>query len=259
MVAGKHTVLVGSGALTPEARQWQAVWESGAGAVLDGASALLASGLTGFRPSRIDVSMPRNNRRHAIAGVARHLRSTMPPVLDVGVPRVKPEWATIHAAQWAVSDRQAALVLCLPVQQRLVLPERLLQAWQGTPRGPRHAFLDVVVRDVCDGAQSLGELDFGASCTERGLPEPSRQVVRIVSGGRVYIDVAWEELDLVVEIDGGHHALALNPVDDALRQNGVVLSGDRVLRIPVLGLRLRRDEFLDQVVQAHEQARDPAA
>ncbi len=259
MTAGKHTVVIGSGTLTTAARHWQAVWESGSGAVLDGAAALVASGLSGFTPTRIDVSLPRNNRRHTVPGVVRHLRSTMPPALAVGIPRVKPEWATIHAAQWAVSDRQAALLLCLPVQQRLVLPERVLQAWRASSHGPRHALLDVLVRDVCDGAHSLGELDFAGMCRERGLPEPSRQEVRRLPSGRVYLDTGWDDLALVVEIDGGHHALALNPVDDALRQNDVVLSGHRVLRIPVLGLRLKPRAFMDQVVRAHQQARAAAA
>jgi very-short-patch-repair endonuclease len=63
-------------------------------------------------------------------------------------------------------------------------------------------------------------------------------VVRSLPGGRVYLDVAWEGIGLVVEIDGGHHAVALNPVDDALRQNEIVLGDARVLRVPVLGLRL---------------------
>ncbi|HEX6056002.1 MAG TPA: hypothetical protein VFY98_09335 [Intrasporangium sp.] len=52
--------------------------------------------------------------------------------------------------------------------------------------------------------------------------------------------------------------MALNPVDDALRQNDVVLSGHRVLRIPVLGLRLKPRAFMDQVVRAHQQARAAA-
>lgn len=258
-VAGRHTVVIGRGALAGEALLWQAVWETGSGAVLDGAAALIASGLLGFTPSRIDVSLPRNSRRHDVPGVVRHHRSRTPPVLGAGVPRVRPEWATVHTAQWAVSDRQAALLLCLPVQQRLVPAERVLRVWQGIRGGPRRAFLDAVVRDVCDGAQSLGELDFGGLCRGRGLPRPSRQVVRTLSGGRVYLDVAWEEIGLVVEIDGGHHALALNPVDDALRQNDVVLSGERVLRIPVLGLRLTPDAFLNQLVRAHALAREIAA
>ena len=56
---------------------------------------------------------------------------------------------------------------------------------------------------------------------------------------------------LVVEVDGGHHALSLNPVADALRQNDVTLGDSVVLRIPVLGLRLAPEAFLDQVVRAH--------
>jgi very-short-patch-repair endonuclease len=84
--------------------------------------------------------------------------------------------------------------------------------------------------------------------------------VRTGAGGRVYLDVAWEDIGLVVEIDGGHHALALNPVDDALRQNEVTLSADIVLRIPVLGLRLAPGPFMAQVARAHDQlSRRPAA
>ncbi|MFN8081619.1 MAG: hypothetical protein U0Q19_18840 [Kineosporiaceae bacterium] len=83
--------------------------------------------------------------------------------------------------------------------------------------------------------------------------------MRSLPSGRVYLDVAWEDIGLVVEIDGGHHALALNPVDDALRQNEVVLGAARVLRIPVLGLRLAPDRFLRQVARAHSQLSSRAA
>ena len=38
---------------------------------------------------------------------------------------------------------------------------------------------------------------------------------------------------------------------DNLRQNALVLAGDRVLRINVIGLRLEADLFLDQVAAAH--------
>ena len=69
----------------------------------------------------------------------------------------------------------------------------------------------------------------------------------------------WEDLGLVVEIDGGHHALALNVVDDALRQNEVVLGDERVLRVPVIGLRLLPEQFMAQVVRAHGAARHRAA
>jgi hypothetical protein len=48
---GIHTVQVGAGPLSAEADRWRAVWESGSGAVLDGASALHAAGLTGHDSS----------------------------------------------------------------------------------------------------------------------------------------------------------------------------------------------------------------
>jgi hypothetical protein len=249
--AGRHTVVIGTADPTGEAMLWRAIWETGAGAALDGASALVAGGLTGFTPEVIDVSLPTDNRRHQVAGVRRHRRVQPLVTAGAGLPRVRPELAVIHAAQWARSDRQAALLLCLVLQQRLVAPDALLTAWRGFTRSRRRQLIEVVVRDVCDGAQSLGELDFASLCRARGLPSPTRQSVRVLAGGRVYLDVAWDGIGLVVEIDGGHHALALSPVDDALRQNEVVLGAERVLRIPVLGLRLEPDAFLNQVVRAH--------
>jgi very-short-patch-repair endonuclease len=252
-VAGRHTVLIGRGDLSAEAKRWQAVWESGSGAALDGAVALLAAGMTGFRADRIDVSIPHRNRWHRLAGVRVHRRRRMPAVMVAGIRRVRPELAVLHAASWASSDRQAALLLCLVVQQRLIRPTDLLAACAATRRMRRGSLIRHVVADVCDGIHSLGELDFASLCRRHGLPRPSRQVVRTTREGRIYLDVEWDEIGLVVEIDGGHHGIALNPVDDALRQNEVVIGGSRVLRIPVVGLRIAADTFMDQVVRAHAQ------
>ncbi len=246
---GRHTVVIGTGAMSEEARRWHAVWEAGPGAILDGVSALQAAGLKGFTHTTIDVSMPRANRRHQVSGVRVRRRQVLGAAAGAGLPRARPELAAVRAAEWAATDRTAVLILCLVVQQRLVPSERLLASWRAVRQSRRRALLDQVVDDICDGAHSLGELDFAAMCRTVGLPPPSRQVVRTGPGGRIYLDVAWEDIGLVVEIDGGQHALALSPVDDALRQNEVTLSADMVLRIPVLGLRLEPDPFLDQVVR----------
>ena len=128
--AGRHTVVIGSSAPRGEALWWRAVWETGAGAALDGATALLASGLTGFMTDAIDVCLPADNRRHSVPGVRRHQRVRGPITTAIGVPRVRPELAAIHAAQWARTDRQATLLLCLVIQQRLVSPPMLLEAWR---------------------------------------------------------------------------------------------------------------------------------
>lgn len=247
-VVGRHTVRIRP-PREDRARLWIAVWESGAGARLDGAAALLAAGMTGFDSDTIDVSVPPRNRTHPVEGVRLHRQRSPGPIVGAGVPRVRPEQATLNAAMWAVSDRQAALLICLAVQQRLVPRDRLLAASASLSRG-RSAFVRTIVGDVCDGAHSLGELDVKRLCDDRGLPRPTRQSVRRLPGGRAYLDLAWEDHGLVVEVDGGHHALALTPVDDALRQNEVTIAGERVLRIPLVSLRIDPDAFLDQLERA---------
>lgn len=253
---GRHTVAVDTPTLGIVALHWRAVWESGAGARLDGASALLADGLTGFTAPVIDVTMPARNRHHALDGVRLHLLDVPPPIVGAGIPRVCVETGMIHAAQWAVSDRQAALLVCLPIQQRLTSPARLQLAWRGVRRCTRRRFLDGVIADVTDGAHSLGELDFTRMARRHGLPKPSHQALRSGPGGRVYLDISWDEVDLVVEIDGGHHALALNPIDDSLRQNDRVVAGERVLRIPVIGFRISPDRFMRQVRHTYDALRN---
>ena len=250
--AERHTVAIDTPMLTEVASHWRAVWESGAGARLDGASALRAGGLRGFTATRIEVTLPSRNRHHPLDGVRLHRVDHPAPLAGAGIPRVGVELGRMHAAQWAVSDRQAALLICLPIQQRLTSPPRLLLAWRDVRRSTRRQFLDVVVADVTDGAHSLGELDFTRMARRYGLPPLSDQAVRSGPGGRVYLDISSDKVGLVVEIDGGHHAFALNPVDDALRQNDRVAAGQRVLRIPVIGFRIASDRFMRQVCQTYD-------
>lgn len=252
---GCHTVSIAAGPRpTGSAHFWVVVWESGSGAVLDGGAALVASGLTGYEPAAIDVSLPWGGGPRRRAGVKARRRRIMPPLVGAGIPRVRADHAVINAAQWARTDREAALVVCLAVQQRVVRPGHLLATWRKVPYASRRDVLDRVIRDVCDGAQSLGELDFAGFCRRYGLPEPRRQVVRHGHRGRVYLDVSWEEVGLTVEIDGAHHAAGLADVDDALRQNEVTIDQSMVLRIPVLGLRLAEGTFMAQVRRAYDEA-----
>ena len=60
----------------------------------------------------------------------------------------------------------------------------------------------------------------------------------------------FEEHGLVVEIDGAGHLWGLKSVDDNLRENAVVIGGDRVLRVNVIGLRLDEHAFMEQVREA---------
>jgi hypothetical protein len=249
---GTQTISVHTRPLSPTEQMWRAVWEVGERiAALDGVSALAASGLAGFVEDVVHVSIVRTARRPPVEGVRLHKVTKRQPgeLITAGVCRVRPEAAALRAAHWAVSDRQAALVLAMSVQQRLVSGARLVQATRVIKGRRRRAFVAQVVRDLADGSHSLGELDFAALCRARGLPEPVRQVIRRGPRGRVYLDVRWE-CGVVVEIDGSQHRIGLAVTDDNLRQNSVTIGGDLVLRIDLLGLRLYGDQFLDQVAAA---------
>ncbi len=252
---GRHSLGVTCTTPTFEGQHWVAIWESGPGAVLDGASALYAAGLTGWTEPVIHVTVPSGHRVHRLPGVRIHRLDKTDAVVRSGLPRTVPEVAAIRAAQWATSDRASATLLAMTMQQRLTPPQRLMDVWATVQRCPRRQLLDQVVRDVCRGAESLGELDFTRMCRRRGLPEPTRQVLRKGRRGRIYLDVAWEELDVHVEIDGAQHSQGLNAVDDAVRHNDLAVHGTINLRIPVLGLRLAPEVFLDQVAAALDRAR----
>src|SRR5579875_2383567 len=85
---GRHTVAIGTPELSIVAQWWRAVWESGSGARLDGVSALLATGMTGFTTSVIDVTLPARNRHHRVEGVRAHRVHQPAAVMGAGIPRV---------------------------------------------------------------------------------------------------------------------------------------------------------------------------
>lgn len=258
---GHHTISVSGAEPTGRGRWWWALWESGRHAALDGVTALLAAGLQGWTENTIHVSVPNGASVRRLEGVRHHRPRTMGRVIDAALRRTAPEVAAIRAAQWASTDRAAVTLLAMVVQQRILLPATLLETWSGVRTTVRRRLLDAVIKDVCDGAHSLNELDFAALCCERGLPEPTRQAVRSGPHGRVYLDVLWEGLGVHVEIQGAHHGQGLNGVDDALRTNALQLrkTVKISLQIPVLGLRLNPDAFLDQVACALASVGRPAA
>ncbi len=248
---GQQSICVHTGDLGELASWWCAVFEVGSKAVLDGVTALRAAGLTGY-DDVVHVSCPKSARPRRPVGIAVHetRRWDSEDVICSGVPRVRPAAAAVHAALWACTDRQAALILAMATQQRLASPVEIRQVLSSVARHRRRKFLGAVVADLVDGALALSELDFAALCRRRGLPRPTRQKVVRRPGGRYYLDVCWEQWKLAVEIDGVQHEAVQASIPDALRQNAVTNGGLRVLRIPVLGLRVAPDAFLDQVEEA---------
>ena len=250
---GRQCLCVHTGPLSTKAKHWVAVLEAGPRAYLDGASALLEAGLENFSVTFIRVSVPRGARVYRrLRGVdVRQTRRWRADDVDAtGLPRARPAVAAVRAALWARSDREAALVLTMTVQQGIASAEQISLEMLRVRRDRRRAFIHGVLHDLLDGVRSLGELDVARECRRRGLPEPTRQVLRRAKNGTYYLDVYWKPWKLVVEIDGIQHTWASQVVGDAIRQNSLALAGDTVLRLPLLGLRVAPDEFFAQIEDA---------
>lgn len=259
---GRQSVVTHTGPLPVAARHWVAVFEAGPRAFLDGPSALLAAGLTGYDVDSIRVSVPRGARvyrRLPGVDIRQTRRWEADDVAGGGLPRARVEVAAVRAALWARSDKQAALVLTMVVQQRLTTPERLAEESLRILRDRRRPLLQQIVLDLLGGVRSLGELDVVRECRRRGIPEPTKQVLRKGRNGRYYLDLVWEEWGLAVEVDGIQHAWANQVVGDALRQNDLSLQNMTMLRLPLLGFRVARDQFFDQIEQALIDAGCPLA
>ena len=249
---GVHTVALHTGPVTAEALRWRAVWEvAETAALVDGVTALAAAGLEGFAEADIHVSVPRGAQCPQVDGVRVHrVTRRLGEAASHGLPSTRVEVAALRAAAWARTDRQAALILCLVVQQRLTTGPRLVSAFRTVRNRGRRPFVRQVLKDIADGANSLGELDFTQMCRRHGIAPPERQVIRRTPLGRVYLDARWEGSAVVVEIDGAGHRVGLAVTDDNLRENAVVLGRDRVLRMDLVGLRVHELVFMQQLRRA---------
>lgn len=251
-LVGDQSVCLHNSVISDVGHQWAAVFQGGPRSCLDGASALVAGGLERYTVERHRVSVPRGARvrRTKLYDIRQTRRWSADDLAASGIRRTRPDVAGVRAALWATSDKQAAYVLTLVVQQGLTTAELLGTQALRIKRDRRRRLVHDTILDLLDGARSLGELDVVRELRRRGLPLPTRQVLRHDTANRYYLDLYWEDFGLVVEIDGIHHAWATNIVGDALRQNSLVIASDRVLRLPLLGLRLEADAFFEQIEEA---------
>jgi very-short-patch-repair endonuclease len=247
-----QSVAVHTGPLPMLGQHWAAVLEAGPRGCLDGTSSLVAGGLEHYDEHVVRVSVPRGGLVRRAPGIdVRQTRRLRADDLEPsGIPRTRPHVAAVRGALWAKSDKQATLILTMAVQQRMTTPERLGGALLRVRRDRRRLLMTTVITDLVGGVRSLGEHEFAQMCRLRGIPEPTRQVLRQGPDKRWYLDVHWEAWGGVVEIDGIQHAWATNLVADALRHNAIAIENALVLRLPLLGLRVAADDFFAQIIEA---------
>lgn len=249
---GRQTVVVHNGPLTEDSRRAVAVLETSPRAALDGATALQHLGITGLTGRQLHVITPQGSTpakpRGVVVHESRRFREQDVRVV-AGVRVVAPAVASVHAALWANTDRQATFFLLLAVQQRLATSDELADAVAAVRRHSRRRLLLRVAAEVAGGVRAMGELDLAVALRERGLPEPDRQVLRRRPSGSEYLDVRFDRYRLTLEIDGEQHDGLEQRVSDVLRDFALVADGDAVLRLPLAVFRLARAEVLDRIEQ----------
>jgi very-short-patch-repair endonuclease len=193
------------------------------------------------------VAVPRGTRRRRVRGarIRETRRYREQDVVRTGIPRTVPAVAALHAALWAVTDRQATYLLTLAVQQGLCRPGALSDAATAVLRHLRRRLVSRVILDLAEGSRSLGELDVARAMRQRGLPEPARQAVRRRPSGTQYLDADFPEHAVTVEVDGVQHELPDRRLADLVRDVGLATEGRTVVRVPLVAWRLDEDAVLD--------------
>lgn len=245
---GPQVVVTHNGPLTDVQRRVAAVLGTGPRAALDGVSALQHLGISVADDGWLHVLAPKSSNPLRPPGVRVHESRryrAQDVVLVRGVRVVRPAVAAVHAALWARTDREAQLFPVLVVQQRLATAEDLARAAARVRRARRRQLLGQLVLDLAGGVGSLGELDVARALRSRGLPEPSRQVVRRRPSGTQYLDCRFPEHALTLEVDGVQHADPLQVLLDLLRDLALVADGDTVVRLPLVAWRMGESQVLD--------------
>ena len=148
-------------------------------------------------------------------------------------PRVRVEEAAVALADRAADDLRAISVLTGVVGERLTIASRLAATIDSRPRLRRRTLLVALLEDLERGTHSV--LEHGYLCRvvrPHGLPEPSdRQAARTGRHGAEYRDTDYDELELVIEMDGRTHDSADERDTDAERDLDDLAEGQVVSRI----------------------------
>jgi very-short-patch-repair endonuclease len=199
---------VGHRALPRGGASMAAVLAGGEGAVLSHRSAACHLGLLSWSPRQVDVMVPRSGERDR-EGIRFHRPKVYGPedrwAFD-GIPcttvarTLVDLGAVLKLHQLERAVEQAELLQTLDVKAIADVLARIAR-----PRGVRNLRRCLGAERLdASVAQSTLERRFLRLCLDAGLPRPVLQhPIEIAPGRRHEVDVAWPELRLAIEVDGG--------------------------------------------------------
>lgn len=231
-------------------------------AVVGHESAAHLHGLLGHPPARPQLLVPNDRRVTGGSGVqvrrSRTLLTSDVTTVDglrvTRVPRTLRDLATRRT--W---DQCYDLVT--DAEQRRITSfeelEELSQRLRAGPGGPR--FASVVETRSADRSDSALERDTRIATANAGFdPSPGPFPVRVRSGQRLWLDVAFAPIWFAIECDGmGFHSSRAAFERDRTRWQQAQRSGWRLTWVTRRRLRDDLDGLLEEVAEAHRTA-DPA-
>jgi Protein of unknown function (DUF559) len=243
----RGVVVAQSGPLTDGQLLRAVLLRAGPQASLAGLTAARLDGLKGFddqrllRETPIYLLVPVGYRRRTppcgLTVITHYSRAlTKLDVHPVRRPRrTRIARSLVDAAAWMPTERGSAAVLAAGVQQRLARVDDLRRVTNRLETLRRRTMIVEALNDIAGGSQAISELDFLRLVVRPfGLPAPTRQAARTDRRGRRrWIDAAWEDRKVAVEIDGAHHTEdPLQRWDDMERDLDLTLDGYQILRFP---------------------------
>ncbi|MDQ3732872.1 MAG: DUF559 domain-containing protein [Actinomycetota bacterium] len=186
---------------------------------------------------RVHVLIPRvaDHRTTKFVVVHRSPGAQLPSDLcaySAGLAAVRPTPTLVDC--WSVLDRgDRREVVITAVRDGRCAPEAVRAQAEDRPllRGRRELL------ELCDqllaGAHSELEI-FGLRRVfeHPSLPRPRRQFLVVVDGSRYFLDLAWPDLKLAVELDGAaHHGSRAQRERDVRRDAALATTGWQVIRV----------------------------
>lgn len=212
-------------------------------------------GLINEEPELLHLCIPHGGNRHKLTGAVVH-QSLVPEVVEFGdLPVLSlPRTAVVFGAS-IVNPWDAAGVLYRAVHDLGASPNDLLRHAAMSPRGGR-GMVSRAARELAAGARSVPEGVIWTACWELGLPVPALNVAIRVAGRRFHPDCLFQEMRLVVEIDGReYHSTPEQIAADAQRQALLEAAGYTVMRFAASNVLYRPAEVMSQIMMALGQQR----
>jgi len=244
-----------TGKLTFLSRCAAALAWAGPGALLDAATAMQLLGLVRHDSPKIHVVLPHPCRRTPPADVRVSRSRTLTArswITRQNMPVVRAERALLCMA--LARPLLARAVISAGVQQGLTTVPRLRGVLLGLGRVNHLRAVMRVLADAEGGSHSELEARFRDLLRRARLPLPAQQVGLLLQGRRLWLDAAYADRKIAIEIDGRlYHLMSEDWEDDLDRQNDVVLDGWLLLRFTARAIRDFPDDVVRRVTDALEQ------